>query len=295
MITILGDQLRAVSGILLTNRFHLFFLPVILTAFWNQSMHLSLDWQYYIMITASVVASYVFNQITDRDEDAVNYDAKGHFFASQRVAVSICIGASVLGIGLALRAGWGFFVYSFTINILINLYSMPMPWSTRLGLSRIKQYRYIKNVFAALCWSVPLLVTPHVYVGSLPQWPQLLAMIVVTFGFDYLSELLWDVRDTEGDLKAQVKTIANTHSTQVVHWIARAIIAITSVTYLMALVSNVLAEPQGWLFLAAWTPYSWLFVDRYLKSDSQLTLSHRFVILQAVIALGALVVQLVVG
>lgn len=295
MITTLGDQLRVVSEILLTNRFHLFFLPVILTAFWNQSMHLSLGWQYYVMITASVVAGYVFNQITDRDEDAVNYDSKGHFFASLRAALPICIGATVVGAGLALQAGWGFLIYSFVVNIVMNLYSMPMPWGARSGMTRIKQYQYIKNAFAALCWSVPLLVTPHVYVRSWPQWSQVLPMIVVTFGFDYLSELLWDVRDIEGDLEAQVRTIANTHSIQVVHWIARVTIMVTSVTYLVGLIAGVLAELQGWLFLTVWTPYCWSFVDRYLKSNSQLTLSHEFVILQAVIAFGALVVQFIVA
>ena len=177
----------------------------------------------------------------------------------------------------------------------MNLYSMPMPWAARPSLSRIKQYRYVKNAFAALCWSVPLLVTPHVYVGSWPQWSQLLVMIVVTFGLDYLSELLWDVRDIEGDLRAQVKTIANTHSTRVVRRISRVVIAVTSVTYLVGLVTGVLALLQGLLFLAAWVPYAWMFADRYLKSDSKLALSHRFVVLQAVIALSALVAQLVVG
>ena len=90
MITICGARLQAVGEILLTNRFHLFALPVLLTAFWNQSMRLPLDWQYYVMITASVVVSYVYNQITDRDEDAINYDAKGHFFANLQVAVWRC-------------------------------------------------------------------------------------------------------------------------------------------------------------------------------------------------------------
>ena len=295
MITICGARLQAVGEILLTNRFHLFALPVLLTAFWNQSMRLPLDWQYYVMITASVVVSYVYNQITDRDEDAINYDAKGHFVANLQVALSICVVASVVGVSLALRAGWGFLIYSLAVNMLMNLYSIPMPWAARPSLSRIKQYRYVKNAFAALCWSVPLLVTPHVYVGSWPQWSQLLVMIVVTFGLDYLSELLWDVRDIEGDLKAQVKTIANTHSTRVVRRISRVVIAVTSVTYLVGLVTGVLALLQGLLFLAAWVPYAWMFADRYLKSDSKLALSHRFVVLQAVIALSALVAQLVVG
>lgn len=295
MTAILGVRLKVVGEILLTNRFHAFALPVILTSFWNQSMHLPLDWQYYVMITASTVVAYVYNQITDREEDAVNYDTKAHFFASQHVAWLICVGAGVVGVSLALRAGWDFLIYSLIVSMLMNLYSMPMPWPTRQGLSRIKQYRYVKNAFAALCWSVPLLVTPHVYVGSRPQWFQLLVMVVVTFGFDYLTELLWDVRDIEGDLRTQVITIANTYSTQIVHRIARVVIAVTSLTYLVGLIAGVLAVPQGWFFLAMWVPYVWLFVDRYLKSNSKLPLSHRFVIVQAVIALMALTVQFIMG
>ncbi len=295
MTAILGVRLKAVGEILLTNRFHAFALPVILTSFWNQSMHLPLDWQYYVMITASTVVAYVYNQITDHEEDAVNYDVKAHFFANQHVAWLICVGAGVVGVRLALRAGWDFLIYSLIVGMLMNLYSMPMPWPTRQGLSRIKQYRYVKNAFAALCWSVPLLVTPHVYVSSRPQWFQLLVMIVVTFGFDYLTELLWDVRDIEGDLRTQVITIANTYSTQIVNRIARVVIAVTSLTYLVGLIAGVLAVPQGWLFLAMWVPYVWLFVDRYLKSNSKLPLSHRFVIVQAVIALMALAVQFVIG
>ncbi|RLP09613.1 UbiA family prenyltransferase [Propionibacterium australiense] len=295
MTAIFGVRLRVTSEILLTNRFHAFVLPVILTSFWNQSMHLPLDWQYYVMITSSTVVAYVYNQITDRREDSVNYAGKGHFFASKHVAWPVCVGAGLVGASLALRAGWDFLFYSLIVNILMNFYSRPMPWPTLPGLSRIKQYRYVKNAFAALCWSVPLLVTPYVYVGSWPQWLQLLVMIVVTFGFDYLTELLWDVRDAKGDLRAQVITIANTYPIQIVHRIARVVIAITSLTYLMGLIAGVLAVPQGWLFLVMWTPYVWLFVDRYLNSDLKLPLSHRFVIVQAIIALSALVVQFVIG
>lgn len=198
--------MRKLFDILVNNRLHVFFIPIIVTLFWNLSFNLNLPVTYYILIFVNTAGNYIYNMITDREEDAVNYPDQGRFlgpsYKATRPLIALCF---LLSLCLGMLAGWRFVIYGFVLNFFGTLYGVPIKLKNG-KIFRIKNIPVVKNAYSALFWSVALLLTPYFYIHRQPG-AGLLLSIAIAFIMAFFVELLWDVRDIPGDRLASVRTI----------------------------------------------------------------------------------------
>lgn len=170
----------------------------------------NLSWQVIILSAAfSLLGAfiYIFNKATDMQEDAINLAGlpieKKHY-RQVIIAALICLVVPIpflfqwptlliLYIGLG---GIGYF------------YSKPLKfWSYR---RRLKDVFFVKNAVSAASWgAVPALV-PALYQGQ-ELGIETFLIWLNTFFFVFAIEVVWDIRDIEGDKAAGVKTIPNVY------------------------------------------------------------------------------------
>lgn len=203
--------LRAVdiAGYAFTNRFNIFIMPVVITAFLNMALRLPLPAEYYVMVFFTTACGYIFNIYTDYKEDSLNYEADYRIFHRDSPIIKPAIAISYLiGLILALRAGLWFTLYGGLFHVLSIGYSAPLR--LRLGgrerCFRVKEITVVKNLYAALQWSTGLVLTPYFYLGEAPGATAAL-LIAVSFGLIYQIELSWDLRDIGGDTQTGVRTV----------------------------------------------------------------------------------------
>jgi 4-hydroxybenzoate polyprenyltransferase len=229
-----------------SNRIHLFFMPVVLTLFWNMALNLMLPFEYYCMIFFTTMGSYILNIYTDYKEDSINYNKDGRLFRRDLPAMKSIIAISFLiGLILSLKAGWKFVLYGGIINILGSLYSAPIsiaiPNTKRVIRLRIKEITFLKNIYASLFWSFSLICTPFLYLGMSNDLFKLkvLIIIAISFGLNYFLELCWDLRDIEGDRYAGVRTVVLVMGERFSIWVLRAVHIMTCVLMIAATVCGI--------------------------------------------------------
>lgn len=284
--------LGTVTGYLVTNRFHVFVMPAVLTYFFNRDLELPLDAGYYAMITATTAGGYIYNQVTDAAEDAHNYTDRYRLFGTRPWVARIAIAACFLtGFVLALRSGWLFTLYGGAANLLASCYSRPLPGPGGRTF-RIKELPYVKNAYAGLMWSLMLVATPYLYCRTALDAPGLFVM-AVWFGLDYFVELLWDVRDLPGDRATGVRTIPVLHGDRVAARLLVLVHCATCAVYLAGIATGALRPLRGLVFVALFLPTGLVYLNRFHRSAEKVWVSHAFLAVGTACLMLALLVDVV--
>lgn len=278
---------------IVANRLHILVLAPLLTIMWDTTLQLGLDWQYYVMIACTTASGYAYNQVTDRAEDALNYDQPAHYLGRHpRVAWAVVVATTLVAIIIAAQVGWWFVLYGSVVNVVMNLYSTPLPGPSRGR--RFKDVAEVKNFYAALCWSLPLVLTAHLYAGRPSPLIDVIPIVLITFFIDFVSEILWDIRDIDGDQAAGVRTLANAYPPAVARNTALAGVGAVTALYLFGLLFRGFAPIQGSIFLVIWVPYMTWSILRFGSDPDKEAASHRLVLVQAAILVTSLAVQVIV-
>ena len=263
------------AGFFFTNRFHIALMPVFLTYFWNQVLKLPLPFEYYVMITLTTAAGYLYNMHTDAVEDSVNYVRKYQLFLPNTARTKWTVVALfLLAFLIALNAGWKFAVYGGIVNALFALYSSPLPIKWRGRFLRIKEVPFLKNVYCAICWSVALVLTPYVYLDLNAGNLAVLA-IVLSFGMNYFVELMWDIRDMAGDAKAGFRTVPILIGEPAACRLMRLVHVFTCAVMLWAVWTGLL--PQGFLIAALHLPAGLIYLEWYRRQVEKDWASHLYI------------------
>jgi len=164
---------------------------------------------------------YLFNKVTDHHEDSINI----HGGQIARSAHNPVLVISILCLVVPLL--YLFFVPAYlpwyiALALLGYFYSKPLPFTH--PPTRLKGILFIKNVTAAVGWAFP---SSGVYLTIIPgySFTDFWVHFVALFLFSLMVELLWDVRDMEGDKAAGVRTIANTFGVRTTQWFALLLLA----------------------------------------------------------------------
>jgi 4-hydroxybenzoate polyprenyltransferase len=270
-----------VTAFLFNNRILLFALPALLTAFWEGTLHFHASPAYYAMATLFTMSSYIYNLLTDSEEDAVNNPPQGRLFRPDARWVRPFIGLLNLGaFALAIASkSFAFMAYAAVVNGFGFLYGvrLRLPGGTRFF--RIKATPWLKNAYAALYWSAILLVTPYLYRGA----PVDLAVgypILVTFLIMFSMELAWDVRDQRGDSHAGVQTLAlrlgEAGSRRFLQALNLAIAALLALGWVRGLL------PKAYLPVAAYPLAAIVFWPWYFRTANRQVASQLYLLLFAV-------------
>jgi 4-hydroxybenzoate polyprenyltransferase len=270
---------------LFNNRILLFALPALLTAFWDGTVHFHASPAYYAMATLFTMSTYIYNLLTDAEEDAVNNPPEGRLFRPgvrwvRPLIALLTLGAFVLAVA---SKSFAFMAYAAVVNVFGFLYGvrLRLPGGTRSF--RIKATPWLKNAYAALYWSAILLITPYLYEGT-PVNRAVGYPILVTFLIFFSMELAWDVRDQRGDSLAGVDTLplrfGEATSRRVLQMLNIAIGAALAFGWVRGLL------PRAYLPLAAYPLAALLFWPWYFRAPNRQVASQLYLLLFALPILG---------
>ena len=156
----------------------------------------------------------LLNRATDVDEDRLNGIAATEFVASHaRALVAGCL------FTLAASLAWGFVALPTSLAIVrVVFHAMGLGYSFRLvptpkGMRRFKDLYLLKNSMSAVMFVLsvglyPLLGVQHARVMSLPG---VAAVVAFFFLFEHTFEVLYDLRDVDGDRAVGVPTYPVVH------------------------------------------------------------------------------------
>ena len=149
---------------------------------------------------------YIFNKATDGQEDAINVaglQVEKQWYKRVMVSAVICF---MLPIPFLLQ--WPFLLVFYLVLAAVGyLYSAPLKF---FGFTRrLKDILFIKNAVSAVCWGSGAALLPVLYSG---QQPDLMTFVTALnyFVFIFAVEVVWDIRDIDGDRAANIKTLPNT-------------------------------------------------------------------------------------
>jgi 4-hydroxybenzoate polyprenyltransferase len=148
------------------------------------------------LITFSI---YTFNLVTDKQEDAVNFPERAHYFVTDSRSLGFitigCYSAAILIGGL---------VTPVSIPVLCIPLALGLLYSIRISGVRLKSIFIGKNATVSLSWALEASLLPAVFVV---RTPAILLMFTFIFVKGFINTILFDVRDMQGDRKARVDTI----------------------------------------------------------------------------------------
>lgn len=186
------------------SRFRLYFAPLVFFA--ASPLEPTLRERSLAACFASLtVGAYIFNKVTDLEEDERNPSAEPLGRGSVKTVLV-----------MAMLAIFGPIVYLAAVSeahlvLYVALVALGIWYSYRIPVFgkrvRLKDVLVIKNVVTALGWTAVIVAVPWLSRPDTKTWPAELAQ---TFSVLMLISLMWDVRDLEGDTLAGVRTVANT-------------------------------------------------------------------------------------
>lgn len=144
---------------------------------------------------------YSFNQVTDYREDLVN--KKNSVVLSGRKSCEQILAFSFLCKALAIV--FSFFI-SWAALVLVSVIVLTsFLYSYRFGFGRLKEVPLVKNVSISVAWSIlPLIPAFSV---NIPFDPNFLFIALFVFMHCFISSLIADLQDMEGDQKSGIKTL----------------------------------------------------------------------------------------
>jgi 4-hydroxybenzoate polyprenyltransferase len=156
-------------------------------------------WMLLLAITIQNFALNMFNNYFDSIEDEITGQRTTFFNA--RIVLLCAVIATWLSVSM-------FWYYGFNMWCCLILFAMMFAYSMPIGPWRIKKVLYLKNITGSLFWwYIPFVLisashTPH-------GFPEIFMENLVTLAVFMPFEPLWDIKDMEGDMAAQIRTIPN--------------------------------------------------------------------------------------
>ncbi|MRV75958.1 hypothetical protein GJ700_30020 [Duganella sp. FT92W] len=256
------------------NRIHVIAMGVVIVAFWNQYLQLPLDTMAYLTILGSVLFAYLINMYFDEHEDTANAEiTPGRVVPRSRNARAMSLSVFTLTWAAAASHDLGYGMLIVVVMLTSGAYSAPL----RIGgkTVRIKTLPYVKNLYAALHWSVVLIGLALAYTGTAPTALTLL-IVGICFGMNYFVELLWDVRDLNGDRQTRVMTIPNMLGLTASRWLLHATHLAVCALVIGGMQYGLL--PRGFMLIYVHLAAMLAFTEYYFRLQDKRLASHLYVL-----------------
>ena len=199
------------------NKLHLSLLSSLGAASWSVYFNIPVNGWAILSVSLLTFSIYQDNRLTDDVEDATN-DPGGLKNALKNEALITYVTfylVSFASLLIAFQFGQSAFLATALIIFIGFLYNhkcFPAFLSRRLNSARrLKDLYIIKNLTPPLDWATALVFLPLFFEGqslSLKAW--------ICWGYVFVCaffiEVMWDIRDRQGDQLSGIKTIANTSS-----------------------------------------------------------------------------------
>lgn len=195
----------------------------------------------------------LLNRVTDVEEDLANAIRGAEAVARRRRGLlALTLGALALSFPLV-HAAWPHLLPWRLIVQAIGLgYSLRLVW-TPSGWKRFKDLYFLKNFLSAVLFVLTCFVYPYATAGAaaLPGGTVSLALLAFFFvPFELTYEILYDLRDIEGDRMVGVPTYPVVHGAPRARQIIDALLVLCTFPLLAGLLGGALGLREG-LLLAA--------------------------------------------
>jgi 4-hydroxybenzoate polyprenyltransferase len=220
-------------------------------------------WNLLLMAYLFSYGAYMVNRASDFDQDRISHsDRTAHLEGRRKLLPAIAAACFGIGYILAFLSNLAFFAALLLPLVLAVAYSVSSKRMKRaLGVSRLKEGLFVKNLTVAFSWSlIPLLV--ELYYRQFPV--ATIALCPFIFLRLMVNTIFFDVRDMEADAAFGVRTIPVSLGTDASQKLMN-VIDVSSGLYVATLVlSGILPGFAG--LLIVFVPYS--FAYRYLSKRS---------------------------
>lgn len=220
----------------------------------------------------------LMNRITDIDEDLKNGIQGTERVARRKRLLTILslvlMGGSFLGTHLV----WpGLTPYRIAVQIIGFGYNYKIVPTPR-GLSRFKEIYFLKNfgssvLFVLTCFAYPLVTNEGARIMS---WSGMISLALFFVPFELTYEILYDLRDLEGDKQEGIPTYPVVHGAHRARQIIDGLLLLSSGVLLAGIVSGALGVREG-LMLAAPVTQIVFYRPRYrrgLTAHDCIVLTH---------------------
>lgn len=149
---------------------------------------------------------YIFNKATDLKEDTINISGLP---IKQSLYRKIVISSHLFLLWpILVLVFWPKILFFYAVLAVIFGYMYSFPFRINGGVFRLKKIFFIKNFVAALCWASVPTVLPSLYF-DMNIHPSNLITGISYFVFIFAIEVVWDIRDIDGDRAVGIKTLPN--------------------------------------------------------------------------------------
>ncbi|MFT3763931.1 MAG: UbiA family prenyltransferase [Minicystis sp.] len=194
----------------------------------------------------------LMNRITDIDEDTRNaIRGTARVARHKRLltwgSFAVMIG-SIAAVHLALPGLTPYRIAVQVIGLGYNYDIVPTP----RGLSRFKEIYFLKNfgsavLFVLTCFAYPLAVDPGARSMS---WPAIAALVLFFVPFELTYEILYDLRDLEGDRAEGIPTYPVVHGAETARRIIDGLLAVSVIALVAGLVTKSLGLREALMLVA---------------------------------------------
>jgi 4-hydroxybenzoate polyprenyltransferase len=193
----------------------------------------------------------LLNRVTDLEEDLANGIQGTERVARRKNAVAIG------GFALLVGSFATHLVFPEITPLRIAVQAIGMAYNYRLvptpsGMKRLKEIYFFKNfgsacLFVLTCFGYPLAAS-----GWRPtmSWPAIATLVVFFVLYEITFEILYDLRDLEGDRKEGIPTYPVVHGEAFARRIVDALLVLSALVLALGLGTGVLGVREG-LMLAA--------------------------------------------
>jgi 4-hydroxybenzoate polyprenyltransferase len=200
-------MLKCIMQTFIVNRLHIIVSVPAVMLCWSGFLNVRFRSIDYLIITLAVACICQWNRLTDVEEDTLNCpdDLKNAQTKSRAIKV-FCYTSGTIAILLAFftEPTWkiaGLIAFGATTGYF---YNTPL-WHSKPNL-RLKNMFIIKNLSSGAGWSAGLLIFPMMRTHTQPDRLFFTAFVYM-FAMIMTYEIMWDIRDVEGDTRARIRTL----------------------------------------------------------------------------------------
>ena len=268
---------------IIRNRIHVVTCASIASWAWSQLINTSISGLQILTIFVTMFCIYGWNRLYDSEEDEINSPKRP---PKSRYSKLLLFYGSIFGtafcLTLTLSTGNADSLWLLAAVALLGfLYSTPLPYIPQNKI-RLKNIPVVKNISSSIGWSLLVIFFPAVHAYQQVTIQHWIAAGLM-FGAVWMVELIWDIRDQQGDRSAKVQTIPvlkGLERTQT--WI----FTINSLSVLGLFLAYAMeAVPAYWLLIL----FNNLLVYAWLSQDKQMLMnrsrSHLLIGLQTLLLL----------
>lgn len=210
--------------------------------------------RYIFWLAPVVCADWFFvnllNRVTDVAEDARNGIVGTALVARRKRAFTILAFAAPLGSLVVTHLALPMLTLPRLVVMLLGLgYSYRIVPTLR-GLRRIKEIYAAKNFGSALIFVLTGFAYPLTVAERIASWPTIAMLIVFFVPFEVTFEILYDLRDIDGDTAEGVPTFPVRHGRKGARRLIDVLLATSAIAIAAGLVSGVLGVREA-LMIAA--------------------------------------------